>query len=828
MHLPNPDFESSISSLIDREKGFDAVVFPELDFSDELVPLAELSSYLGINPDYYERHMGDESTFIHKESMHQQVSKLYRFMLAESSSESYVAAVKKKLLEQVELCTPGYMDRVQEAIRSLMKATTVEQLLAVFREDLVNLAKAGRADEVHTNQRFMEVANTNGLAIPFVGVADAYSGEVDDAVIRQKLQNIFSWRYAPAAIVENLYKSVFAERGYAGRKDYAPGDELNPKADNYATKPLVVAKTIDFFKESFGSASLIGTPEATHFFDCVEDPDDDEEVIAMLDINHKYVISKLTQYLFDQGFFRAEVLSQKITAPSGVVELRMDPHSSQNTLCVLNPGKDEALFFLDNAHIFREQLNDKVIDELISVVGKNAVLSKEKKDDFVWFLGVQGFDVGSGVLELLAEQRVRDSESLLANLLQVSPEKHGAVLGLVEKRIPDIMEGSTMETLKSIQEFLIESRFMPILDTVKDALPDMVTTIDDFKFLIAGSRSIEKELILELLDDQLPGLIQNVDDLIVVFSLLSKTQCEKLMLDGADRLRSMLGLSSANSFAITLALLKDEQRQIVLDFMHEDLPGIMQGCSIRLLGLLHSELSQYQFGLVFDAIEGQLPNTVTSIRRLKSLLDMVDEDKKERVLAAMEGHWHQLVSSESDLLSVLEVVGASQCQPLFEALRSDLPSMMRWVGAIDLAKVLTCIEDGAIRDEVFQFATRSCLGKRVTNKEELLELLRPLNEAQRIRLFRCIGHDRLVKILQGSEIGALHAYRGEMLKGYIAITTATKCSTMIPCMLKTLLRIQAKKMAYAKHLLKGGKCSLLFGLLHLIDSRTARPKDSSP
>jgi hypothetical protein len=223
----DPIIRNAVSPIIPAHF-FSPAEFPTIPVPKNPASLEEIAEALSIEQSDVERHIGQGSTFAHKVALHTLLTQLCAILPDQSFSESRKVAIKAKVAEGAGSCTPGFMNRVSDCLEGFIQPTTLEQLMAMYRRDLVGKAAFGLDDDqsVHTQKRVFEVANLMGLEIPQIDAhPDVYRGALSDSEIKNRLARVFETEFTPSCIVERLFYSSFAGWGYAGRKE--AGDDYS-------------------------------------------------------------------------------------------------------------------------------------------------------------------------------------------------------------------------------------------------------------------------------------------------------------------------------------------------------------------------------------------------------------------------------------------------------------------------------------------------------------------------------------------------------------------------------------------------------------------------
>src|SRR3990167_5592697 len=197
---------------------------------------------------------GPDSTYSLKKCLHESLKVLYVVLTSPETPFDQKTALALKLVDGVANCAPGFHNRVNEAVVSLSIPEDLDELLAVQRQAIVSnaaslavyeLEKAGTlnlATEVHTYNRFFEVACSMGYGVRLLNDNDIYHGQLSVAEIEKKLKATFARQYTVFQILNTLLEQIeqlVKGKGYAGRREEGYAYEDFQKFDDRFLKPYV-------------------------------------------------------------------------------------------------------------------------------------------------------------------------------------------------------------------------------------------------------------------------------------------------------------------------------------------------------------------------------------------------------------------------------------------------------------------------------------------------------------------------------------------------------------------------------------------------------------
>ncbi len=166
------------------------------------------------------RHIGPESIFSFKSTLLDNLRVIRAALESDGLSVGRKIAIKAKLNEGVESCSPGYLNRVLYIVQSFRLPSTVDQLLAKYRQELVKRSFESKffTGEVHTYRYFFTVANRLGLAVPVEPFGDPIRPVGVDELIEPALLETFRSEYTDLAVLTEPFKMLIGYFGYEGKK----------------------------------------------------------------------------------------------------------------------------------------------------------------------------------------------------------------------------------------------------------------------------------------------------------------------------------------------------------------------------------------------------------------------------------------------------------------------------------------------------------------------------------------------------------------------------------------------------------------------------------
>lgn len=112
--------------------------------------------------------------------------------------------IREKLMEEIDSCSPGFHDRVQEIILSWSRPKNIPQLLHQVRESLVVKAAVKVTNEVHATNRFFTIANLYGFGVRQRNREDVYLGSLNEQTILNALKQTFETSLTHSNVIQML------------------------------------------------------------------------------------------------------------------------------------------------------------------------------------------------------------------------------------------------------------------------------------------------------------------------------------------------------------------------------------------------------------------------------------------------------------------------------------------------------------------------------------------------------------------------------------------------------------------------------------------------
>ncbi len=206
VELPSPfDIhpESSAEALID----FYSPVLVESDEEGAAARSRVVVTAIIANRDALAGHIGSDSTFAYKASLIECLGIIRTALESEILSDDAKLAITTKLNECIDECSPGFFNRVKGIVESFFEPQEVDELLAWYRRELVIEATNHYADsDIHANQCFFAIANSEGWAIPIIEYEDPHFDGLDIGAVAGIISEIFAHKYTSVTVLTEPFR----------------------------------------------------------------------------------------------------------------------------------------------------------------------------------------------------------------------------------------------------------------------------------------------------------------------------------------------------------------------------------------------------------------------------------------------------------------------------------------------------------------------------------------------------------------------------------------------------------------------------------------------
>ncbi|HLB42748.1 MAG TPA: hypothetical protein VJN02_07885, partial [Gammaproteobacteria bacterium] len=188
------------------------------------------------------RHAGPASTYSLKASLHESLQTLYSVLADSKTPPDQKHSLAVKIVEGAPNCTPGFHDRCNECIQSLIQPDNLDEMLGIIRQSIVSTAVNQTTDEIHAYNRFFVVARNLGYGVRPLNLEDIHQGAISDETIRKKIEEAFASQYTIFKTINSLVEqlpSLVKSRGYDGARDAGYAYEDYCKFNSDYLKPFI-------------------------------------------------------------------------------------------------------------------------------------------------------------------------------------------------------------------------------------------------------------------------------------------------------------------------------------------------------------------------------------------------------------------------------------------------------------------------------------------------------------------------------------------------------------------------------------------------------------
>ena len=833
---------------------FHPVAFPlPVKKSAQLAPIKEIARVFCVALLDVEKHIGPSTTFEHKERLHEYLTILVELVLDPNIPEDTTLSIKNKVKEDAFMCTPGFMNRIQVCITGLTSPSTIQQLMASYRRGLVEeVASRSGSGWVHDYQLYFEVANEMGFEIPLVGVSDPYAKTRYKSQYKESLLRIFQEEYLrPSKLVEKLYQSAFASLGYAGKKQEGSG---------YCEDISVINNILSFFRRSLGDFSKIEAKSFLQFIEC--SLDEEENVVAISDINWGVVVSDTINYWLEKNWIEREQFTEKIAISPEHWVLEINPKKTEETLFfVRNKAGAERCFFLGNAHLFKDFLDE----DLIKALESSAVCTEDHKSKLLFGLFIAGMDVSRHralqVFKNHGHEMIKDGRELAAIWRALSDDRRLILFEGLSDHWHKIIKNR--RDLSVVWATLSEDQRLAIFRGLQDHWHQMITSGYTLSLLLTIFSEDEKLIVIEALRGHWRKIIMTSDGLMLVLKVLSLDQrrivlkelgneCYK-MIRNKDDLKKLLEILSLDERALLFDCFNDHWYKIIdnenklisfLNFLNRNEKGrvlqmlkdhlyqiITNGtCLSQILEHLgHADgnsLFRYADGqayVVLDALKEHLGRIIKNAHELISVLHQVmyDENARRLFLDKIMTDLYDHITTWDSLKYVLSGIGNNPIlrSQLFRLVSHRLPEIIQDQRAfVGVLKNLSLDDVGTVLKQKPLF-----FSKIIKNADHFVSFLSQLDRVNlKQAVVKELTRSQLRYLVFWAKNGRLCLYRDIFITAYIGLRNQDPRNVFMPRFFPNLQATKTQKVEEAQSLLRFDKPSCKNGLLGLINAKTRR------
>ncbi|WP_423063570.1 hypothetical protein [Candidiatus Paracoxiella cheracis] len=695
---------------------FQTIVLEKLK-DNQSVSIEEMSDMFGTN---LNRHIGSNSTFKSKKQLTEYLMVIYNRLKSDNISGDEKIAIKNKILEAAEACSPGFMNSIQDLITGFVTPKTVSALLYCYRIDLLNKARSATPD-VHSYEKYYTIANTIGLKVrSSLAIEDIYRGDVSNDQIEKNIILSFNMGYTPYKIVENLFISSFAERGYLGRKN--EGYEIE-----------VYEKILNFFKEAICRPTL-------SYNDCFVI---DEKSWSIIDIDWTKIISFLIEYFEREKYFHFKKEDQVCVGQAEDLALQIDKKDLRQTRLVV---KGLTIFLGNIRHLDKDRINVSCLSRLVN----SAKIEEEQKHYILSIFYLNGFDI------LIRKESLKNTlQGFISN--RHSLNKFRAMIQVLDvtriAAVCEAMQDSLSTIIVDGYQFgyllkpLSAHQCLTVCERLKSKLMPIIQNGEGFKAILLDLDTTQRTSVCEALKDRLAIINWNTHNFKSMLETIDTSQrtvvCEALK----GKLPKII--RDGHELGAILQMLDNAQRTAVCETMKDRLSIIIQDGSS--LNTVLEVLDTSQRTVVYEALKDKFPEIMRDGHELGAILQMLDNAQRTAVCETMKDRLSIIIQDGSSLNTVLEVLDTSQRTVVYEALKDKFPEIMR--DGHELGAMLQML-DNAQRTAVCE-TMKDRLSIIIQDGSSLNTVLEVLDTSQRTVVYEALK-DKFPEIMRdGHELGAM-------------------------------------------------------------------------
>jgi len=694
---------------------------PNPDFLEGVQPVSidTMAEAFDLSIEDLKKHIGEQATYTYKSELTDYLAIIHsKFMNGDIPKDEQVA-IKEKLKEGAEVCVMGSMDRVQDIIRGFIEPTTVPELLASYRLETVNKARAS-VSEIHRYQEFYDVANQNGMALPLAGVKGILERELlRSEKVLERIRSAFSVDYIPAKIVENLLQSSFAKLGYAGRKQ--EGYKYN-----------VYSKIFDFFKNCIDNESLS--------YSEVFLLGNNGEII---DINWIEVISQLIVYFNRCNYFTfdSEVTANYTGRP--YLNLKIDTDDPVHSVLTIKTGQSEKSIFFGNVGYLKE--NHQASSALIKLIKAKGIEKTVRKHLRV-LLFLNGFDlsVKESALKQVLPHLIADDYQLGELLKGLVPSRCSVVCRVIKQIKHDIIRDKKQFAI--LLRNLDVKQIKAVCKTFKEMMRAIIQDEDQLGKLLKNLNAVQIKAVCNFLKKSLRYNIRFGGQLGRLSRNLDPSQI-KTVLESFDII-----LRNGTVFGEMLSKMqncKEEQRMALYEFYEEVLPKLIQDAKQFFDVLWY--LNGAQRVEVFEVLKKTLPSLIYNRFDLSYVLFCLNDAQSEEVYEMLKETIPDIITTGAELAYVLSYFNNAGCKTFCKANKETVLTIIR--DRVELRKLLRCLNAVQIGD--FCEPLQDIIPRIITSMIELRDVLKGLS-AEQCKAFCSANKETLLNVIHnGAEFRIL-------------------------------------------------------------------------
>ena len=199
--------EIKISWMQDLKKIHDKFLIEQQESED-----TDIISFSG----NIDTHIGPESTFPikFKQGLTNLLREIYLVLTNANCTANLKDYILTALSEGIDRCTPGYYDRIILLKNNLSRPNSINDLVALCREDIVDKLARSKSSDVHVQRQFFKVANKLSLGVRYNEYDDPHASLLSEDEVSIILTTNFSQKYnffQTFNFVYNLIISSFHE-----------------------------------------------------------------------------------------------------------------------------------------------------------------------------------------------------------------------------------------------------------------------------------------------------------------------------------------------------------------------------------------------------------------------------------------------------------------------------------------------------------------------------------------------------------------------------------------------------------------------------------------
>lgn len=678
------------------------------------------------------KHISD--TFTHKNELKRQLTAIASVLSSKTNMEKYnisedtQAVLIDKLIEGIDACTPGFMDRAQEIILAFNTPRSIEEILASYRMTLVEDAynkdelRESTKREVHTHNRFYVIANTLGYSVPCVQ-NDPYPGNKDDSDIEKAIRDEFKKFYTPLHISNKILKSTL----------HSLLDTKNPDE-----KIIAFDRASEFLKQILKNNKL-------NYYDFFAY---DNESYELKGIDWIKINSLLIKFLHSEGYFVSSKNDKSIKISideAHKLTLMYDKNDLSNATleCQIDGHHYIGYLFSDTNffNIFSEEEKKRYLKHIKDIFLKNILeLGYLKNADYFFSL--------INKMQPLLENEIAQ---ILRDMIFEDTKNQTHVLIKYTKIFPHMSFFSKKDKLKAenlhlILHFFNSKQCQYIIDDKNINITSIINSIKNFKTIMSNLEPKKRDIVFEKINNQIPTIIKSKENSTaknfgIVMSLCATEKCRSIMRDA--RFDPALMIQSAKDFSEIMEQLHLNQKNVFFDSAKNHIVSLLKSNPKAInykLVLKFCTPSQRDF--IIDDPEFDTSLIIRSPKDCADIMKYLDLTQRNKIFKKIQDLC-PLIKSSTDYIKIMDTLNPEQRENLFDKIKDKIPYLIEFDSYLAKEKsIISIINSCASKklDTLINLIENNLPSIAPSRKELIINLNQLIDERRSISFDKLTNH----------------------------------------------------------------------------------------